>query len=460
MNRMRFRRYTGMILLFCILCAVVCSVGISAAEGRVYHGQFADVSRETWYYDSIVSAYEMSIIDGKTNDRYDPEGFVTMAECIKLASCIDQIKREGTVSLENGKTIWYEPYVQYAFDKGILTERYNDYSEPASRARIAQIFSAILTDQDTPLNTLGTLRFRDAAEEDAWYYTDVYRMYEYGIMVGDNTYSFCPEEGIQRSEMAAVAVRMLDEGKRVARTIKAPERIETAILMYHNFADTPADFTVTPATFRSHLRALSDAGYESITFAELILYTEGRIPLPEKCVLLTADDGYSGVLDIALPLLAEFDMKMSVAVIGELIGSRGEGTLSHFTLEEAAAADTEGRLELVSHSWSLHNSGSYLDGAVNLAMTEETYTAFLQNDYDKIAEAAGERFPMMKKVFVYPFGKNSPESEAWFASAGYKVTVTVEQGISHISVGDSLTCLKRIPAEWYTTGEQLLQKLQ
>ncbi|MBQ7923621.1 MAG: S-layer homology domain-containing protein [Clostridia bacterium] len=433
---------------------------ILPAGARTYTDGFTDVPKDAWYHEYVSAAYEMGIIDGKTENRYDPDGCVTVAECIKLASCIVQVKTDGEVTLTNGSEIWYDPYVQYALAKGILTEPCTDYNAYASRARIAQIFSAVLAEEEPILNTPGNLCFRDAADENAWYYDDVYRMYGCGIMVGDDTYRFRPDGEICRSEMAAVAVRMLDKDKRVSHTFHVPEQVETAILMYHNFAEQPADYTVTPATFRSHLRALSAAGYESITFAELLLYTEGRIPLPEKCVLLTSDDGYSGVLDIALPLLAEFDMKMSVAVIGNLIGSRGEGTLSHFTLEEVSAADTEGRIELVSHSWGLHASGSYLDGAVNLNMTEDGYASTLQEDYEKIAAEAGDRFPMMKKVFVYPYGKHSPESEAWLASAGYKVTVTVAQGVSRIAVGDSLTLLKRIPAEWYATGEQLLRKLQ
>jgi len=279
-------------------------------------------------------------------------------------------------------------------------------------------------------------------------------------MVGDDTYRFHPEEAVRRSEMAAVVVRMLDAGKRVSHAFSAPDEIKVAILMYHNFAEKTADYTVTPATFRSHLRALRTAGYESITFAELILYTEGVISLPEKCVLITSDDGYNGVLDIALPLLEEFDMKMSVAVIGEMIGIRGDGILPHFTPEEVQQADITGRIELISHSWGLHTTANGMDGAVNLSLSTEAYFQALAADCRKIADIAGDAFPMMTAVFVYPFGKYSADSEAWLADAGYRATVTVEQGISYISPGDSLALLKRIPAEWYLTGDLLLQKLQ
>ena len=429
------------------------------AAARTYTDEFTDVPRNAWYHEYVSAAYEMGIIDGVDESHYNPSGYVTLAECIKLASCITQKQTDGVVTLTNGAEIWYEPYVQYALTHGILKEAYVDYTIPATRAQVVQLFSAVLPEEEPIRNPLGTLRFRDAAEESVWYYDDVYRMYTRGIMVGDDTYCFHPEDAILRGEMAAVAVRMLDGDKRVTRTLTAPESIKTAILMYHNFAEQPADYTVTPTTFRSHLRALSEAGYESITFRELILYTEGKIPLPEKCVLLTSDDGYSGVLEIALPLLEEFDMQMSVAVIGNLMGSGRDGGLAHFTLDEVKAADREGRIELISHSWGLHAAGSYLDGAVNLSMTDEDYNTCLQADYEKIASAAGEDFPMMHTVFVYPFGSYSAASEDWFASAGYKVTVTVEQGVSRIAVGDSLYLLKRIPAEWYTTGEVLLGKL-
>ena len=445
-------RYILLVLMIFLL-----TVPVSA---RTYGDRFADVPADAWYHGYVSAAYEMGIIDGTDETHYQPDGYVTLAECIKLASCIHQLRTEGEVSLTNGTEIWYETYVQYALDNGILEVPFDDYTTPADRAQTVVIFTAVLPEDEPVINPPGTLGFRDVTDETAWYYGDVYRMYGCGIMVGDDTYRFCPDEPILRSEMAAVTVRMLDGDTRVTRPITAPAQVECAVLMYHNFAEQSADYTVTPMTFRSHLRALKEAGYESISFRELILYTEGKIPLPEKCVLLTSDDGYSGVLDIALPLLREFDMQMSVAVIGNLIGTGADGSLSHFTMDDIKKADGEGRIEVISHSWGLHTNGSYLDGAVNLAMTEADYTAYLAADRDKLLAAVGADFPMAEKVFVYPFGKYSAASEAWLASVGCKVSVTVDRGISHISVGDSLYLLKRIPAEWYTTGEALLRNMK
>ena len=84
----------------------------------------------------------------------------------------------------------------------------------------------------------------------------------------------------------------------------------------------------------------------------------------------------------------------------------------------------------------------------------------LDEDCARVSELAEMGFPMMKKVFVYPFGKYSQDSGKYLKAAGYTVTVTVQQGINRISVGDDLHLLKRIPAEWYVTGDTLLAKIR
>ncbi len=232
------------------------------------------------------------------------------------------------------------------------------------------------------------------------------------------------------------------------------------VLMYHNFDTESQDYTTSTETFRSHLEMFRREGYTTITFEELFRYENGEINLPEKPILLISDDGYMGVLEYALPLLEEYDMKMSVAVIGDLIGTRENGGLSYFTLEEEREADGNNRIELISHSNGLHKITEELKGAKNLTLPWEEYKERITADCGIMKNYAADSSPMMAKVFVYPYGAYSKESETVLRENGYTATVTTKQGIARVSQGGGLRLLPRITAEWYMTGDALLKKLK
>lgn len=254
--------------------------------------------------------------------------------------------------------------------------------------------------------------------------------------------------------VAAVLIGLLAWQMPAGCAVEADVR-QVPVLMYHNFAPEDGSYTVSSERFREHLAALETAGYETVTFAQLLAWVHDGGELPEKPVVLVSDDGYTGVLEYALPVLEEFDMVMSVAVIGDLLGVGGDGRLPHFSLAELAAADSSGRIEPISHSFGLHGMREGMNGAVNLSLPASEYEEILAADCGAMGLYA-ETYPGLGQVFVYPYGAWSAESEAVLASCGYRVTVTTGYGAAQVSRGEKLTLLPRIPAEWYGSGAALL----
>jgi peptidoglycan/xylan/chitin deacetylase (PgdA/CDA1 family) len=79
--------------------------------------------------------------------------------------------------------------------------------------------------------------------------------------------------------------------------------------MYHVLSTPPAEarypaLWVSPAAFRSHVRALAAAGYEGVTLTEVFAAWRRGIKLPRKPVVLTFDDGYRSDATVAGPVLA------------------------------------------------------------------------------------------------------------------------------------------------------------
>lgn len=175
---------------------------------------FTDVKADVWYYDDVKEAYQKKLINGKTDTLFAPEDKMTAAEAVKLAACMHQLKNEGTVSLSVGVGTWYQPYLDYARDKGIITTELN-WNQNITRAGYMQIFARLIKDEETTLNDVPDDFIPDVKmthpNSDA-----IYKLYRAGIVRGVDRYGNCaPYSLINRSEVAAILTRMMNESSRI-----------------------------------------------------------------------------------------------------------------------------------------------------------------------------------------------------------------------------------------------------
>lgn len=92
------------------------------------------MSKSDWFYDAVKGAWQNYLIDGVTATTYKPHGTLTVAEAIKLASALHQMQNTGKVTLMNGKTNWYNSYVEYGIANGILDKSYANYTRAQMNA--------------------------------------------------------------------------------------------------------------------------------------------------------------------------------------------------------------------------------------------------------------------------------------------------------------------------------------
>ena len=96
-------------------------------------------------------------------------------------------------------------------------------------------------------------------------------------------------------------------------------------LLYHSINDRPAigqdAFTVTPAAFREHVRAISDAGRTALSIGEFVSALRGERSLPSRAVLVTFDDGFADTRP-AIELLLDAGLTASVFVTSGWIGEK------------------------------------------------------------------------------------------------------------------------------------------
>lgn len=221
--------------------------------------------------------------------------------------------------------------------------------------------------------------------------------------------------------------------------------VRVPILMYHAIhhmapgEEANASLIVDPETFESHLKALQEAGYYTLSPEEAYkVLTENVLPQGKKVVWLTFDDSLWDFYDIAYPLLKQYQMQATNFVITGTVGN--EGNLSLEEMQEMKEYGMSFQGHTVSHpdlqqssvesqTEELRQSKSYLDS---------------QLSQDTIALA-------------YPVGRYSEDTIMVAEQTGYKLAVTTNNDLA--AADNGLLTLNRVRILPTTTAEFLLQQI-
>ena len=174
-------------------------------------GQFADVAESFWGAANVARAYELGLMKGTSAAYFSPEESVTIAETITMAARLHSIYATGSENFVQSN-IWYQTYVDYCKEKGIVTKDF-DYNAPAKRSDFAAILAAALPAAAlSGINDIGEIP--DVAKSEA-YAGAVYTLYRAGVLTGnDAAGTFGPETSINRAAAAAILTRMADPALR------------------------------------------------------------------------------------------------------------------------------------------------------------------------------------------------------------------------------------------------------
>ena len=182
---------------------------------------FYDVDSNHWFYEPVKSAWANELIDGVTARYYMPDNTLTVAQAIKLAAVLHQKQSVGFVTLANGRTHWYDNYVNYAVANGLIEAAYQSKSAetmnaPVTRAEFVHILSKLLNAER--INTVDNIP--DVKSGDA-YAEEIFAFYRAGILTGsDRLGTFHPESSLKRCEAAAILVRLYDASQRQYITLR------------------------------------------------------------------------------------------------------------------------------------------------------------------------------------------------------------------------------------------------
>lgn len=205
-------------------------------------------------------------------------------------------------------------------------------------------------------------------------------------------------------------------------------RARLRILAYHAIADLRddpviAEYAVPPGLFAAQLDELEGRGWSFVGLDEVLAALGGEGALPAKALLLTFDDAYADLLDVAAPILTERGIPAVVFAIGDRIGGSNEwdsrkGAASLDLLDGAGLGALAGLgIEVGSH------------GSSHRPLPEVP-----QEQLADEIQGSAERFERVglprPRVFSYPYGRWDGELASAVRAAGYELAFTTEWGVA------------------------------
>jgi peptidoglycan/xylan/chitin deacetylase (PgdA/CDA1 family) len=190
--------------------------------------------------------------------------------------------------------------------------------------------------------------------------------------------------------------------------------VRMPILMYHHVqteeaakANKQTGLTTYTDFFQKQMQYLRDKGYNVASTNDLVNFFDNGIPVTPKSVLITFDDGYEDFDTDAFPILKELGYKATVFVPTGLIDNPG-----YLTWIQIISMD--GSILFANHTWSHKNVG--------------VSTSMMQYEISTADTQLTDHSLNSPKVFAYPYGLDSGQSEKYLASLGYKAAFTTIPG--------------------------------
>lgn len=220
-------------------------------------GWYQDVPEGAWYAAAAKTCYEAGLITGTAANTFSPDASVSVSEAATLAARIlAAIKGELIPPMKEGEA-WYQRNVDFLIKNGVAVPE--NYTLPATRAQLFQLLAPVVPPEQLPaINSIETLPDTQSA--------DVLRFYNAGILTGTDDYgTFQGNRGLQRSEFAAMAARIIDPSLRQTFTPKVKE--EPPALSYEEELMQTEAFRINGVSvkFQAYLDVLNACVYETDT---------------------------------------------------------------------------------------------------------------------------------------------------------------------------------------------------
>ncbi|MBN1142461.1 MAG: polysaccharide deacetylase family protein [Deltaproteobacteria bacterium] len=191
------------------------------------------------------------------------------------------------------------------------------------------------------------------------------------------------------------------------------------LFVYHRFGDGRFPSTNTSlADFEGHLETLRRERIPVLPLGEVVRRLRSGAPLPDRCAVLTVDDGYETFLTGAMPLLRRYGFPATLFVSTDFVGH--SGYLNWKQLQELSAQG----VEIGNHS----HSHPYLVERVP-GETEAAWRNRIRGDIVSAQTRFKDKLGLEPRLFSYPYGEYLPQVLALLRELGFVGAVVQHSGV-------------------------------
>lgn len=193
------------------------------------------------------------------------------------------------------------------------------------------------------------------------------------------------------------------------------------ILCYHQFtgkSEGTHELEISAAKFEKQIRYLIDSRFKFLSFADLETILEGARPIPEKAVIITIDDGYRSIYDIAWPILHSLRVPTTLFIYTDFVGA--PAALDWDQIKEMVDS---GIVEIQSHTKSHSSLARQLSDT-----SEAQYRRRLANEVRSSSIVIEQKLGEPVRYLSYPYGDSSESAAEVSKSEGIRLAATVTRG--------------------------------
>lgn len=222
-----------------------------------------------------------------------------------------------------------------------------------------------------------------------------------------------------------------------------------AVLQYHHVSeDTPFLTSIIPKDFEAHLDYLVQNQFNVISLSRFLDQIKSGELSPHKTAVITFDDAYSSIHDVAWPLLKERNFPFSVFVNTEAVDQKLRHSMTWTQMRSMA----EQGVEFANHTHSHLHLIRKLVGETELAWLDRIRQE-IESAEAKIKQELGQSH----KALAYPFGEYNLDVMSLLSDMGY---VGFAQHSGAVGVMTDPHAIPRFPfGGYYTSLEDFATKV-
>ncbi len=169
------------------------------------------------------------------------------------------------------------------------------------------------------------------------------------------------------------------------------------VLMYHRFGEDQYPSTsIRIEQFESQLAVLKKEGFSVLPLSRLLSSLEDNEPVPSNSVVITIDDAYRSVYEVAYPRLRGYGFPFTVFVATDPVD---QGSTDYMTWEQMREM-ANGGASFANHGASHLSMISRLKGESDQARIGRVLA-----DFEKGRRRLSEELEPVHGVFAYPYGE-------------------------------------------------------